>query len=100
MTDDRPRRSFQVMVTLSEAERSEEVLEYWRQLVCLQGVSGVDIKPETFFLSLRNAAKANLWDEVEAIIGMMQVIYVWFVRRGQSYTGAGKVVVGTIGRTG
>lgn len=60
-------------MTLSEAERSEEVLEYWRQLVCLQGVGGVDIKPETFFLSLRNAAKANLWEEVETIIGMMQV---------------------------
>jgi len=83
------------MVTLSEAERSEEVLEYWRQLVCLQGVSGVDIKPETFFLSLRNAAKANLWDEVEAIIGMMQVfICDTYTSYGHRHDGAGRRVFG------
>lgn len=61
------------MVTLGEAGRSEEVLEYWRQLVCVQGMSGVDIRPDTYFLTLRNAVKVKAWDEVESIIGMMQV---------------------------
>lgn len=64
------------MVTLGEANKPEEVLEYWRQLVCVQGVGGVDIRPETFFLTLRSAAKMNAWDEVECIIGMMQVCLI------------------------
>lgn len=63
------------MTTLSGAKRSEEVLEYWRQLVCVRGVGGLEIRPETFFLTLRSAVKVKAWDEVEAILGMMQVLY-------------------------
>lgn len=64
----------QVMVTLGDAGKSEEVLEYWRQLVCMQGIGGVRIRPETFFLAMRHAVKVKAWDEVETIIGMMQVL--------------------------
>lgn len=63
----------QVMGTLATASRSKELLDYWRQLVCMRGVGGLDIKPETFFLALRSAVKVKAWDEVEAILGMMQV---------------------------
>lgn len=63
----------QVMVTLGEAGKPEELLEYWRRLVCVQGIDGLDIRPETFYLALRTAVKIKAWDEVEAIIGMMQV---------------------------
>ncbi|CAM9917635.1 unnamed protein product [Pylaiella littoralis] len=69
-----PRQDFfvSVMVALSVANRSEELLEHWRQLVCVRGVGGLEIKPETFFLALRSAVKIKAWDEVEAILGMMQ----------------------------
>lgn len=64
----------QVMVTLGEAGKSEELLDFWRQLVCLQGIEGVSIRPDTFFLAMRHAVKVKAWDEVEAIIGMLQVL--------------------------
>ncbi|CAM9109607.1 unnamed protein product [Ectocarpus sp. 6 AP-2014] len=69
-----PRQDFfvNVMVTLGEAGKPEEFLEYWRQLVCVQGIDGLGIRPETFYLALRTAVKMKAWDEVEAIIGMMQ----------------------------
>ncbi|CAM9666424.1 unnamed protein product, partial [Hapterophycus canaliculatus] len=69
-----PRQDFfvNVMVTLGEAGKSDEVLDVWRQLVCLQGIEGVTIRPETFFLAMRHAVKVKAWDEVEAIIGMIQ----------------------------
>lgn len=62
-----------MMVTLGEAGKPEELLEYWRRLVCVQGIDGLGIRPETFYLALRTAVKIKAWDEVEAIIGMMQV---------------------------
>ncbi|CAN0008514.1 unnamed protein product, partial [Scytosiphon promiscuus] len=60
-----PRQDFfvNVMVTLGEAGKSEEVLEFWRQLVCLQGIEGVSIRPETFYLAMRHAVKVKAWDE-------------------------------------
>lgn len=61
------------MVILNEAARPLEVLEYWRQLVCLQGMGSMRIRPEAFFLALRNAATVKAWDEVEVIIDLMQV---------------------------
>lgn len=61
-----------VMVTLAEAGRPAEVLVLWRQLVCVQGVGSVDIKPETYVLTLRSATKLRAWEEVGAILGMME----------------------------
>lgn len=61
------------MLTLAEAGRPEEVLVLWRQLVCVQGLGGVDIKPETYVLTLKSAAKLRAWEEVETILGMMEV---------------------------
>lgn len=63
----------QAMLTLAEAGRPEEVLVLWRQLVCVQGLGGVDIKPETYVLTLRSATKLRAWEEVETILGMMEV---------------------------
>ncbi|CAM9911319.1 unnamed protein product, partial [Ectocarpus fasciculatus] len=69
-----PRQDFfvNVMVILGEAGKPEELLEYWRRLVCVQGIDGLGIRPETYYLALRTAVKIKAWDEVEAIIGMMQ----------------------------
>lgn len=61
------------MVPLKEAGRHEEVLAYWRQLVCVNGLGGVKIHPETVILALRSAVKIRAWDEIEVILDLMQV---------------------------
>lgn len=63
----------QVMLALRDADRHDEVMVYWRQLVCVNGIGDLEIAQETFVLALRAAARVCAWDEIEVILGMMQV---------------------------
>eukprot|EP00904_Undaria_pinnatifida_P006951 jgi/Undpi1/3386/HiC_scaffold_15.g06759.m1 len=60
-----------MMVVLLEDGRAHECLEYWRQLVCVNGLNGLEISRETYNFTIKAAAEVD-WDEMEAVVGMMQ----------------------------
>lgn len=62
------------MVCLLIAGRADEALGYWRQLVCINGLNGVDISQETYNLAVKSAAKAGALEEMDTVLEMMQVV--------------------------
>jgi len=62
-----------MMVMLQKDGRAEEALEYWRQLVCVNGLNEMQITPETYNLAVKCAAWAGNLDEMEAVVEMMEV---------------------------
>lgn len=65
--------SFQFMMIMRDMDRHDEVLECWRQLVCVDGVGSIDIQRDTFILALRSAVLTQSWKEIEGIVELMQV---------------------------
>lgn len=63
----------QVMIALRSASQHDECLQCWRELVLLDGLGDIKIDTKTYSLALSSAAKAERWEEVEAIFDMMQV---------------------------
>lgn len=63
-----------MMVAHSKCNRQEECLEYWRQLVCVDGIGDVRINLETYHCAIKSAIVMCKWDEVGAILDMMKVI--------------------------
>ena len=61
-----------MMATLMR-DNPEESLEYWRQLVCVNGVNGLKISSHTFNLAMKATTKMDNLEEAEAILEMMQV---------------------------
>lgn len=61
------------MLAHAKADRHEESLGYWRQLVCLDGVGEVAIAPNTCQAALKSAVVCNQWDEVDTIADMLKV---------------------------
>lgn len=72
----RLRHHLQVMVAFRNADRYEECLACWRELVLLDGLGDVTVNPKTFNFVLRVVIKAQQWEEMEVILDMMQVISV------------------------
>lgn len=70
---------WQMMVMLLKEGRAEEALEYWRQLVCVNGLNEMRITPETYNLAIKCAAWAGNVDEMEAVIDMMEVSALSYV---------------------
>lgn len=68
----------QVMVCLLMTDRADEALGYWRQLVCINGLNGVDISQETYNLAIKSAAKAGALEEMDTVLGMMQVMVLLY----------------------
>lgn len=64
-----------VMVALRNADRHDECLECWRELVLLDGLGDVKINDKTYNLVLRATAKAGRWEEMDVVLDMMQVCY-------------------------
>ena len=62
-----------MMLAHSKADLHEESMDYWRQLVCLDGVGLVEIDPPTCESALKSAVVSNQWDEVETIADMLKV---------------------------
>lgn len=62
-----------MMLAHAKANLHEECLGYWRQLVCVDGIGDVEIKPETMQCALKSAVIAGQWHELEAILDIMQV---------------------------
>ena len=62
-----------MMVVLLQHGRLDECLEYWRQLVCIRGVNGVEISPETYNFAIKCTASTSDLDEMEVVVGMMHV---------------------------
>ncbi|CAM9809097.1 unnamed protein product [Ascophyllum nodosum] len=60
-----------MMATLMR-DNPEESLEYWRQLVCVNGVNGLKISSHTFNLAMKATTKMDNLEEAEAILEMMQ----------------------------
>eukprot|EP00752_Nemacystus_decipiens_P008840 g7889.t1 len=50
----------------------EESLDYWRRLVCVHGLNGVSITPETYNLAIKCATRAGNLEEMEAVVEMME----------------------------
>lgn len=67
------RASVKVMVALRNADRHDECLECWRELVLLDGLGDVKVNDKTYNLALRSTAKAGRWEEMGAVLDMMQV---------------------------
>lgn len=63
----------QMMLAHSKADLHEESLNYWRQLVCVDGVGKVRIDPATCENAMKSAVACNQWDEVETIAKMLKV---------------------------
>ncbi|CAM9917771.1 unnamed protein product [Pylaiella littoralis] len=61
-----------VMIALRSASQHDECLQCWRELVLLDGLGDIKIDTKTYSLALSSAAKAERWEEVEAIFDMMQ----------------------------
>lgn len=61
------------MLAHAKADRHEESLGYWRQLVCLDGVGEMAITPATCQAALKSAVVCNQWEEVETIADMLKV---------------------------
>ncbi|CBJ29283.1 conserved unknown protein [Ectocarpus siliculosus] len=61
-----------VMVALRNACQHEECLACWRELVLLDGLGDVKLNGKTYNLALTSAVKMERWDEMEAILDMMQ----------------------------
>ena len=62
-----------MMVAFSKSDRHEECLEYWRQLVCVNGIGDVRINLETYHCAIKSAVVMCQWDEVGAILDVMKV---------------------------
>lgn len=62
-----------MMLMLMKDGNPEECLEYWRQLVCVQGLNGVDISLETYNFAVKCTMALGNLDEMEAVVDMMQV---------------------------
>ena len=62
-----------MMVVLLEHGRVDECLEYWRQLVCVKGINGVEISPETYNFAIKCTASTFDLDEMEVVVEMMHV---------------------------
>ncbi|CAM9775006.1 unnamed protein product, partial [Laminaria digitata] len=62
-----------MMLAHAKADLYEESLDYWRQLVCFDGIGEVKIHIETYHCALKSAVVVCQWDEVEAILDMMKV---------------------------
>lgn len=67
------RASVKVMVALRNADRHDECLECWRELVLLDGLGDVKVNDKTYNLALRSTAKAERWEEMGVVLDMMQV---------------------------
>lgn len=63
----------QMMVMLMKDGRTEECLAYWRQLVCINGLNGVAIRPETYNFAIKCTSTVSNLDEMEAVLAMMEV---------------------------
>lgn len=61
------------MVMLLKDGKPEECLEYWRQLVCVNGLNGADITLETYNFALKCTMTVGNLEEMEAVVDMMQV---------------------------
>ena len=73
-----------MMLAHAKANLYEESLDYWRQLVCVDGLGEVKIHIETYHCALKSAVVVCQWDEVEAILDMMKVRRV-FARHRWSF---------------
>lgn len=62
-----------MMVLLIKDGRPDESLEYWRQLVCVNGLNDMAITPATYNLAIKCATSANNLAEMEAVVEMMEV---------------------------
>lgn len=62
-----------MMVAHSKCNKHEECLEYWRQLVCVDGIGDVRINLETYHCAIKSAIVMCKWDEMGAILDMMKV---------------------------
>lgn len=62
-----------MMVMLMKHGRAEECLKYWRQLVCVNGLNGVVINPETYNFAIKCTCAVDNLDEMEAVLEMMEV---------------------------
>ncbi|CAM9868730.1 unnamed protein product [Pylaiella littoralis] len=61
-----------MMVMLMKHGRAEECLKYWRQLVCVNGLNGVVINPETYNFAIKCTCAVDNLDEMEAVLEMME----------------------------
>lgn len=67
-----------MMVVLMKDGRTEECLEYWRQLVCVNGLNSVVIHPETYNFAIKCTATVGNLGEMEAVLAMMEVrVCLW-----------------------
>lgn len=62
-----------MMLANTKAERYDECLAYWRQLVCVEGIGEVKIKAATYNTALKSAVATGQLDEMEHILALMQV---------------------------
>lgn len=65
-----------MMVLLIKNGQPEDSLDYWRQLVCVHGLNGMAITPETYNLAIKCATRADNLEEMEAVVNMMEVIFL------------------------
>lgn len=64
------------MVLLLKDGHADESLDYWRQLVCVNGLNDVAISPETYNLAIKCATRADDLEEMEAVVEMMEVCFL------------------------
>lgn len=62
-----------MMLACYRGSRCAEALAYWRQLLVQDGVGEINIRPETYQLPFKAALAINDWDEMEAILDLMEV---------------------------
>lgn len=63
----------QMMSLLLKKGLPHESLEYWRRLVCVDGLNGMVISPKTYNLAIKCSAMADNLEEMEAVVAMMEV---------------------------
>lgn len=56
-----------------KGSRCADALSYWRQLVVHDGVGEVKVRPQTYQLALKAAVAISDWEEVDAILDLMDV---------------------------
>eukprot|EP00903_Cladosiphon_okamuranus_P014057 g13065.t2 len=61
-----------MMLLLMKEGRPDDSLDYWRRLVCVNGLNGVAISHKTYNLAIKCATRAGNLEELEAVVEMME----------------------------
>lgn len=68
----------QMMSVYYKAQQTDSALAYWRTLVTLDGIDGVEIQIQSYLLALEMVLFDAQWDEFRAILDLMHVSTVCF----------------------